>query len=182
MEHHGFIQDMLDVKVLILAVMSRVKYPVTGQQIYELCYQDDRLTYFDVQEAIPQMVQTGHLEQERENRFRISEKGREAAAVTEDSVAYPVLQRAIQAVEQFNTEEKRQGYIKTETLTGENGECAAALTLRDAGGQLLRMELMAPNERQARRLERAFAQCAEPLYQTIMEILLEEAENSDCAT
>lgn len=48
MEQHGFIQDMLDVKVLILFVMAKLSYPVTLQTIYELCYQDDKLSYFDV--------------------------------------------------------------------------------------------------------------------------------------
>ena len=63
MEQHGFIQDMLDVKVLILFVMAKLSYPVSLQKIYELCYQDDKLSYFDVSVAVPQMVQSGHLEQ-----------------------------------------------------------------------------------------------------------------------
>ena len=56
METHGFIHSMLDVKVLILYVMARAAYPADAQKIYELCYQDDCLSYFDVQEALPQMV------------------------------------------------------------------------------------------------------------------------------
>ena len=58
MEQHGFIQDMLDVKVLILFVMAKLSYPVTLQTIYELGYQDDKLSYFDVSVAVPQMVQS----------------------------------------------------------------------------------------------------------------------------
>ena len=56
MEERGFIRDMLDVKVLILFVAATAKYPLTLQKIYELCYQDDRLSYFDVSIAVPQMV------------------------------------------------------------------------------------------------------------------------------
>ena len=63
MQRLGFIHDMLDVKVLILFVMSRASYPATSQQIYELCYQDDCLSYFDVCTALPEMVSSGHLEQ-----------------------------------------------------------------------------------------------------------------------
>ena len=85
MQRLGFIHDMLDVKVLILFVMARVLYPVNEQKIYELCYQDDCLSYFDVRQAIPQMVESGHLEQTEEG-FVITEKGREAGAVTEDSM------------------------------------------------------------------------------------------------
>ena len=52
---------MMDVKVLILFVMARVNYPVNMQQIYELCYQDDCLSYFDVCTAIPEMVKSGDV-------------------------------------------------------------------------------------------------------------------------
>ena len=41
MQRLGFIHDMMDVKVLILFVASRSNYPMTTQEIYELCYQDD---------------------------------------------------------------------------------------------------------------------------------------------
>ena len=75
MERHGFIHDMLDVKVLILYIMSRAMYPVDLQKIYELSYQDDGLSYFDVAQAVPQMVESGHLEPVEGERYVITEKG-----------------------------------------------------------------------------------------------------------
>ena len=39
MEHLGFIQDMMDVKVLILFVAARLKGAATVQELYELAYQ-----------------------------------------------------------------------------------------------------------------------------------------------
>lgn len=78
MERHGFVHDMLDVKVLILYIMARVAYPVDLQKIYELSYQDDGLSYFDVAEAVPQMIESGHLERVDGERYVITEKGREA--------------------------------------------------------------------------------------------------------
>ena len=76
MQRHGFIHDMMDVKVLILFVAARASYPLTAQEVYELCYQDDCLSYFDVCTAIPEMVASGHLEQLGE-RYQITEKGRQ---------------------------------------------------------------------------------------------------------
>jgi len=99
MEQHGFIQDMLDVKVLILFVMAKLSYPVSLQKIYELCYQDDKLSYFDVSVAVPQMVQSGHLEQLPDETYRITDKGREHEEITCDAIAYPVMQRALTAVQ-----------------------------------------------------------------------------------
>ena len=79
MQRLGFIHDMMDVKVLILFVMGRVKYPIDREQLYELCFQDDSLSYFDVCTAIPQMLESGHLEYKAEDgkeMYVITEKGR----------------------------------------------------------------------------------------------------------
>ena len=97
MEERGFIRDMLDVKVLILFVAAKAKYPLTLQKIYELCYQDDRLSYFDVSIAVPQMVESGHLEQLPDGTYVVTQKGAEQEEVTRDSIAFPVMQRALAA-------------------------------------------------------------------------------------
>ena len=85
---------MMDVKVLILFVMARVNYPVNMQQIYELCYQDDCLSYFDVCTAIPEMVKSGHLKQVENDCYEITDKGKADGSLTEDSIAYTVKCRA----------------------------------------------------------------------------------------
>ena len=72
MQRLGFIHDMMDVKVLILFVTARSSYPMTMQEIYELCYQDECLSYFDVCTAVPQMVESGHLRQTDETQDRKS--------------------------------------------------------------------------------------------------------------
>ena len=105
MERLGFIQDMMDVKVLLLFVAARLKGAATVQELYELAYQDERLSYFDVCTAVPELVRSGHLQQLPGERYAVTEKGRTDGAVTEDSLAFPVKQRAQKAVEQFNREQ-----------------------------------------------------------------------------
>lgn len=176
MEQRGFIHNMMDVKVLILFVMNRVLYPVDAQKIYELCYQDDCLSYFDVREAIPQMVETGHLLQEQDGSYTITDKGRETCEVVEDSLAYPVAQRAIQAVERFNREVKRDSLIRTEVLQRSGGDYSVIMGLDDELGSLMTLELMAPTQQQARRLSNTFHAHAEQIFQTVMTALLDETE------
>ena len=81
MQQHGFIHDMLDVKVLILFVASKALYPLSLQKIYELCFQDDCLSYFDVSVAVPQMVESGHLEKTGEDEYVITEDEHEIEQV-----------------------------------------------------------------------------------------------------
>lgn len=177
MEQRGFIRSMLDVKVLILYVMSRVQYPLDTQKIYELCLQDDCVSYFDVCEAIPQMEESRHLEKDENGLYLITEKGKEDGALVEDSLAYPVAQRALQAVERFNSEVKRSSLVRTELLARPDGDYSVIMGLDDAMGSLMTLELMAPNRQQARKLSAAFNKNAEQIYKTVMSILLEELES-----
>ena len=176
MEQRGFIHSMMDVKVLILCVMTRVLYPVDSQKIYELCYQDDCLSYFDLQEALPQMVTSGHLEIQDDGTYKITDKGRETAELVEDSLAYPVAQRAIQAVERFNREVKRNSLIRTEVMQRSDGDYSVIMGLDDEKGSLMTLELMAPTQQQAHRLAATFRSHAEQVFQTVMAALLDEAE------
>ncbi len=172
---HGFIRDLLDVKVLILFVTARVQSPVTAQQIYELCFQDDSLSYFDVQQAIWQLVDSGHLCKNEDETYTITAKGRDNGAITEDAVAYSLARRVTMAVDQFNLEQRRGQYVKTET--GRQGDgYYVQMKLDDELGNLMQLRLMAPSQKQARKLANAFQKNAEAFYQTVMEILLEDAE------
>ncbi len=173
----GFIQDMLDVKVLILFVMSRLMYPVDLQKIYELSFQDDRLSYFDLAQAVPQLVESGHLEELEESHFSITQKGRETCAVTEDSIAYPVMLRAQDAVDRYNRQMRRSSYVKTTITQRDSGDFSVMLTLNDDVSDLLRLELMAPTQKQAHRLANSFKANAETIYRNIMDRLLSEPQD-----
>ena len=176
MQRLGFIHDMMDVKVLILYVMARSGYPMTTQEIYELCYQDDCLSYFDVCTAIPEMVNSGHLKQLSEDQYEITEKGRHDGELTQDSIAFTVKQRAENAVSRFNRQLRRRSFVRTQVLPRENGDFSVVMALDDDTGNLMTLELMAPNQRQAIRLGQLFESRAEELYSLTMTCLLEEED------
>lgn len=179
MQRLGFIHDMLDVKILILFVMNRVNFPVTIQQIYELCYQDECLSYFDVCTAVPEMVSSGHLRPEEGECYSITDKGREDCATTVDSIAYSVRQRAENAVERFNRQTRRSSYVKTQILPRENGDFSVILSLDDDMGNLMTLELMTPDQRQAVRLGKLFEKKAETIYNLTMTELLDEEDEME---
>ena len=164
MKRLGFIHDMMDVKVLM-------------QEVYELCYQDDCLSYFDVCTAIPEMVETGHLKQVDEERYEITEKGKADGALTADSIAFTVKQRAENAVERFNRQLRRNSFVKTQVVPRPGGDYSVVMSLDDEMGNLMTLELAAPNQRQAVRLGRLFEMKAENIYNlTMMELLDGEDE------
>ena len=176
MQRLGFIHDMLDVKVLILFVMSKVNYPVNPQEIYELCYQDECLSYFDVCTAIPEMVKSGHLQELEGEKYEITPKGRETESLTADSIAFTVKQRAENAVNRFNRQIRRSSFVKTQIIPRESGDHSVILSLDDEMGNLMTLELLAPDQRQAVQLSRLCEKKAETVYALIMTELLDDEE------
>lgn len=179
MQRLGFIHDMMDVKVLVLFVTARSNYALTSQEIYELCYQDECLSYFDVCTAIPEMVASGHLKEVEGERYEITEKGRETGSLTEDSIAFTVKQRAENAVARFNRQIRRSSFVKTQVIPREKGDFSVILSLDDELGNLMTLELMAPDQRQAVRLSRLFEKKAEDVYNLTMTELLDGEDDLD---
>ena len=179
MQRLGFIHDMMDVKVLILFVMSRVGYPVNVQQIYELCFQDDCLSYFDVCTALPEMVESGHLKQAEDECYVITDKGRETAKLVEDSIAFSVRQKAENAVDRFNRKVRRSSFVRTKVTPRETGDFSVVMSLDDEMGNLMTLELVAPDQRQANRLSRLMEKKAEAVYNLTMTELLDDEEEID---
>jgi hypothetical protein len=173
----GFIHDMLDVKVLVLFVMARVSYPVNMQQIYELCYQDDCLSYFDVCTAVPEMVKSGHLKEAENECYQITDKGRGDGGLTEDSIAFTVRQKAENAVARFNRQIRRSSFVKTQILPRSSGDFSVIMSLDDEMGNLMTLELVAPDQRQAVRLGKLFERKAENVYNLTMAELLDEEDD-----
>lgn len=174
MQRLGYIHDMLDVKVLVLFVMARCNYPISVQQIYELCYQDECLSYFDICTAIPEMVASGHLQELEGEKYEITEKGRDAGSLTEDSIAFTVKQAAEYAVARFNRNVRRSSFVKTQVVPKDGGEYSVIMSLDDEKGNLMTMELMAPDQRQAVRLSKLFEKKAENVYNLTMAELLDD--------
>jgi hypothetical protein len=179
MQRLGFIHDMMDVKVLILFVTARSNYPMSTQEIYELCYQDDCLSYFDVCTAIPEMVKSGHLRELEGEKYEITPKGRETGDLTVDSIAFTVKQRAENAVSRFNRQIRRSSFVKTQIIPRENGDFSVLMSLDDEMGNLMTLELMAPDQRQAVRLGKLFEKKAEELYNLTMIELLDDEDEID---
>ena len=94
----------------------------------------------------------------------------------EDSIAFTVKQKAENAVARFNRQLRRSSMVKTQIIPRESGECSLIMALDDESGNLMTLELMAPDQRQAVRLGRLFEKKAENVYNLVMAELLDEED------
>ena len=79
----------------------------------------------------------------------------------------------------FNLQMRRSSFVKTQVVPRESGDYSVIMALDDEMGNLMTLELLAPDQRQAVRLGKLFEKKAEEIYNLMMaELLDDEEENS----
>ncbi len=160
----GYLHDKLDVKLAILFILARIDTPLSGQEIYEIAYQDDSLNYFTFAECLPELVDSGHLRQDSDSCYTITQKGREQGSEVESSLAVPLVRKLKDAISQKLTAILREGSITTEVKWLPEGYWVAALHYQDDGMPLMDLRLMAPSKEVAAQMARRLRKQADALY------------------
>ena len=112
MARTGFIQNELDLKLLVLYIMSRTAAPVTFNQLLDVALCDAGVDYFSLTEVVGHLVETGHLEQNGQV-YAITEKGRRNSEICESSLPYSVRMHCDENLGKLNGALKRAAQVQT---------------------------------------------------------------------
>lgn len=167
----GFIQSELDLKLLVLYIMSRVAGPVTFLQLLELALCDEGVDYFSLTEAVGHMVETGQLERDEEQHYSITDKGRRNSEICESSLPYSIRMRCDENLVRLNDVLKRAALVQTDLKPNGDGTCTVRLFFSDDSGPLMDLKLLSPSLRQGQLLSARFHDTPESIYHDIMALL-----------
>ena len=106
MSRTGFIQNELDLKLLVLYIMARAAAPITFLQLLDLALCDAGVDYFSLTEAVNHLVETEHLAQEGDL-YSITDKGRRNSEICESSLPYSIRMRCDENLVRLNDVLKR---------------------------------------------------------------------------
>ena len=82
----GFIRDKLEIKFLILYVTAGVAEPMPLSDIQALTMIDDGIDYFDFSQCLNELVKTGHLRINDEQKYAITPKGLKNSEICQSSL------------------------------------------------------------------------------------------------
>ena len=170
MARTGFIQNELDLKLLVLYIMSRTAAPVTFNQLLDVALCDAGVDYFSLTEVVGHLVETGHLEQTGQV-YAITEKGRRNSEICESSLPYSVRRRCDDNLVRVTETLMREQQVQGEVLPNPDGTCTVRLRLADDSGPLLELSLLMPAAGQGERAAARFKQAPEQLYHQLVQLL-----------
>ena len=172
----GFIQDDLDLKLLVLYIMARAAGPITFLQLFELALCDAGVDYFSLTQAVDHMVATGQLTKE-EDRYAITEKGRRNSQICEGGLPRSVRRHCDDNLIQVNAALRRESQVRARIMDREDGTATLCLSLEDDSSPLLHLALLSPGREQAERWAEAFQSDPSALYMNVIKLLDKEAAN-----
>lgn len=171
----GFIQDDLDLKLLVLYIMDRAAGPITFIQLFELALCDAGVDYFSLTQAVDHMVATGQLTR-GEERYAITDKGRRNSQICESSLPRSVRQHCDHNLIQVNEALRREAQIRAQIVEEKNGTVNLCLTLEDDTSPLFHLTLFSPTRTQAEQWARTFQADPYAFYLNIIKLLEDHHE------
>lgn len=175
MAGHGFINDKLEIKFLILYIVARVIEPIPFDTVLDLTLCDDAIDYFDFSECLNDLVKTEHLTLNNDL-YSITEKGLRNSRICESSLPYSVRLQCDKNLTACNRKLRRKSQVQASTEKRANGTCTVKLSLDDDMGNLMDLKLMVVREDMGKLIEKRFQNSPEKLYSQILELLLSEDE------
>lgn len=170
----GFIKGSLDVKLLVLYLMARVAEPIVFDDLIDLALCDDGIDYFQLSQAVSELIESEHLLRLDDGTLVITEKGRANGSIMEDNLPTVIRGRCNRNLARLNASLRFAAQMNAQVLTDENGHSHIELSLVDGTGPLLRMDLAVPDEEQGQKMVRRFQETPEEFYQMIRSYLLDE--------
>ncbi|MCL2343485.1 MAG: DUF4364 family protein [Firmicutes bacterium] len=169
MENFGYLQDKLDIKILILFLLRRLPDVIEPEKLYELITRSGTVGYFDYVECLTELEATGHV-QRQEAGCRITEKGVKGGAIIENSLPYTIRSKAEAAAAPVAASMRRSAMIKAGHRKVQGG-WTAELGLEDGLGEMLYLRLLVSSEDMTRRMEQNFRRDPEGVYGRIVALL-----------
>lgn len=171
----GFIQDELDLKMLVLYIMSRVAAPITFNQLLELALCDAGVDYFSLTQAVGDLVEKRQLDCIGD-RYSISENGRRNSRICESSLTYSVRLRCNENLVKVNAALRREEQVQSGVELHKDGTCTVRLHLSDDSGELMDLRILTSSGQAGDALTARFKEKPEGVYHAVMAALEQQAE------
>lgn len=175
MEQPGFIHGKLDIRMLILFLMSRVIAPIDLPTLTDLALCDAGVDYFSFADSVCELVESGHLLQEG-TLYSITEKGKQHNAITESSLPYSVRLKSEAPLAALNDRLRRAAQIRSHMELREDGLYTVHLALDDNEGNLFSLSLLAGGKKHGQQIMDRFQAAPDQVYNDLLSVLLPQGD------
>ena len=173
---HGLIRNPLDERLLILYILDRLILPVTMPELTDLALCDGGINYFQFTQALTGLLENGQVHRDGAERLSITEEGQHICRLCGTELPRSVRDRCDANTSALNRVLLRRSQIRAtiHPIPGRTA-CQVELVLDDEIGNVMTLNLAAPDQEQGSILMKRFQERAEQVYQAVLNALLEDS-------
>lgn len=169
----GFIHGPLDIKLLVLYIMSRVAAPIAFDTLTELVMSCEEVDYFLFAQEVNDLVESGHLVLDEGGLYTVTEKGRTNSGIMEDSLSTVIRGKCNRALAKLNAALRRDAQVTAKVVDDQEGRCRVELGLADDAGPLFTLALAVPSRELGEKIVRRYHDAPEDCFNAILACLLQ---------
>lgn len=167
----GGLRNRDDIRLLVCYLLKSVDSPMTRQMLNEAMQEDGLANYFEVSQAIEELLKTGNITadiMDEDEVISVTDKGREAADILQTSLPKTVREKAVNSAIRLITKARVERENQIEVTKEENGGFTITFTLFDKNTQFMKLSVYACDSLQLEQIKKNFIKDPVKVYSTII--------------
>lgn len=162
-------------KLIVLYMLDKVDFPMTTSQISEFMLDKGYTTYFKLQEALSEMVDSGLLKIETtHNRtlYHLTENGAETIRFFTNKISPAIQNDVNEFLKEKQYDLKEEVAIKSDYYLNTNREYEVRCQIVENGFSLIDLKITVPTETEAETIARSWSRQSQEIYALLLSKLL----------
>lgn len=162
-------------KLIILYMLNKVDFPLTTSQISEFVLDEGYTTYFKLQEALSELVQSGLiLTETTHNRtlYHLTESGAETIHYFSGKISDAIRKDIDDFLKEKQYDLKEESSVKSNYYLTTNKEYEVRCQIVENGASLIDLKLTVPTEKEAEAIAGRWNTKSQEIYASLLASLL----------
>lgn len=169
----GGLRSQSEIRLLICYLLRSVGEPLSKETIDEVMQSYGLANYFDVSQALLELVQLGSIKAEEADKttaYTIAPNGSRAAEMLESALPVTVREKAVNAALQLIAKQRRERENRVR-IDKADGHCTVSCAVLDSNAELMEIKLCVADELQAQTVKENFLRNPAGVYQSMIALL-----------
>lgn len=171
----GGLNNAQEIKILLCYMLHTVNCPMARDEVTDIIIEGGMANYFDVEDAIEELLRLQHLVTDDERRIATTVTGSQIGESLAVRIPYTLRERSVKAALQLLKRRAVEKDNKVEIRRLDNGGCQVTCTVMDQGKPLLSVALRVADEHQATQIKENFLTDPSFLYRSNLAVLTGDA-------
>lgn len=167
-----------DIKIFILFLLDSIGYPLSYDDVSEICVNDNFISYFDFAECFAELLQLNQIIETKEGEtelFSVSPLGHNVAENLQDKIFAPIRERAFRSALRILSFKRRAAEVGC-TITERDGGYVVDCCVKENKAVLMSISLYVDSLERAERMKANFFERPEVIFKGLSALLACEVD------